>query len=47
MQQTFGINPKEFILCHTEMETYRRMGANASFFYENHEALAQRKRLVA
>jgi len=48
MQKTFGVNPKECILCHTEMElTYRRIGANSAFFYENHEALAQRKRLIA
>jgi hypothetical protein len=48
MQKTFGINPKECILCHTEMElAYRKIGANAAFFYENHEKLAQRKRLVA
>lgn len=48
MQKTLGVNPKECILCHTEMEiTYRRIGANSAFFYENHETLAQRKRLIA
>ena len=48
MQKTFRINPKECILCHSEMKlAYRKIGANAEFFYENHEKLAQRKRLVA
>ncbi|CCD10718.1 protein of unknown function (plasmid) [Legionella pneumophila subsp. pneumophila] len=33
MQKTFGINPKECILCHSEMElAYRKIGANAAFF---------------
>lgn len=47
MQKTFGINPKECILCHTPMELiYRRIGANSEFFYQRHEQLAQRKRLI-
>lgn len=48
MLQTFGINPKQCILCHAEMKlTYRRIGANAAFFHQNHEKLALKKRLVA
>ena len=48
MQKTLGINPKECILCESEMTIkYRRIGANAAFFYEHHEALALRKRLAA
>ena len=48
MQKTFGIDPKECILCHSKMNlVYRRIGASSAFFYENHEALALRKKLVA
>jgi putative transposase len=48
MQKTLGINPKECILCESEMTLkYRQIGANAAFFYENHEALSLRKRLSA
>lgn len=48
MVKTFGVNPKQCILCKSQMDLkYRRIGANAQFFNDKHDDLALRKKIVA
>lgn len=48
MQKTLGLNPKECILCQSYMVLKSKtIGANDKFFYEQHDNLALRKKIVA
>lgn len=48
MLKTLGLNPKLCILCNSPLILqYRRIGANATFFYNQHSLLALRKKIVA